>query len=79
MRKQYDFTKLRRAEPKYMKHLKRSLTIRLDTAVIEHFKKLATKTGIPYQSLINFVLREYAVSGLEPSGQWSKLRKGRAA
>ena len=48
MRREYDFTKLRRAEPKYIKHLKRSLTMRLDAAVIRHFKKLAVKTGLPY-------------------------------
>jgi uncharacterized protein (DUF4415 family) len=79
MRKEYDFEELRRAEPKYMKHLKRSLTLRLDAAVIRHFKRLAVKTDLPYQSLINFVLREYAISGLEPTGNWSKLRKGKAA
>lgn len=79
MRKEYDFAKLRRAEPKYMKHLKQSLTLRLDSAVVRHFKKLAMKSGIPYQSLINFVLREYATAGLEPTVSWRKLRTHRAA
>ncbi len=70
MRKQYDFRKLKRAEPKYLKRLKEAVTIRLDPHVIEYFKRLANKTDIPYQSLINYVLRDYAVHGLEPSANW---------
>ena len=79
MKKEYDFAKLRRAEPKYMKHLKQSLTLRVDSAVIRHFKRLSMKTGIPYQSLINFVLREYAMADLEPSVNWGKRRKRNVA
>jgi uncharacterized protein (DUF4415 family) len=71
MRKEYDFAKLKPAEPKYRKHLKTSLTLRLDAAVIAHFKSIALTTGLPYQSLINFVLREYATLNLKPSGNWS--------
>ena len=70
MKKEYDFTKLRKAEPKYLKRLKEAVTIRLDPHVIEYFKRLATKTDIPYQSLINYVLRDYAGHGLEPSANW---------
>lgn len=81
MRKSYDFSKLRRAEPKYAKHLKKALTIRLDPAVIDHFKGVAMKTGLPYQSLIGFVLREYAALGLTPTGAWPQKKgtKSRAA
>jgi len=79
MRKEYDFSKLRPAEPKYKKHLKQSLTLRLDSAVVRHFKKLATKKGLPYQSLINFVLREYANAGLEPTGNWRPAKPRSAA
>lgn len=70
MRKQYDFSKLKKAEPKYLKRLKESVTIRLDPHVIGYFKHLATQTDIPYQSLINYVLRDYAAHGLEPSANW---------
>ncbi len=70
MKKEYDFTKLKRAEPKYLKRLKSAVTIRLDPNVIDYFKQLANKTDIPYQSLINYVLRDYAVLGLEPSANW---------
>lgn len=70
MRKEYDFKKLKKAEPKYLKHLKESVTMRLDPHVIKYFKKLAQESGIPYQSLINYVLKEYAKSELEPSANW---------
>jgi predicted DNA binding CopG/RHH family protein len=70
MRKEYDFSKLRRAQPKYIKRLKASVTMRIDPLVIHYFKEIASKKGIPYQSLINFVLKEYAASKLEPSANW---------
>ncbi len=73
MRRQYDFTQLRKAEPKYLKHIKESVTIRLDPHVIRYFKSLAEKTGLPYQSLINYVLKDYAKHGLEPSASWEQL------
>lgn len=79
MRKEYDVSRLRRAEPKYMKHLKEPVTIRLDPHVIRYFKSLAVKTGLPYQSLINFVLKDYAKWDLEPASSWGDVaaRKGR--
>ena len=70
MKKEYDFSKLKKAEPKYMKHLKEPVTMRIDPQVIDYFKRLAEKTGIPYQSLINYVLKDYASHGLEPTANW---------
>lgn len=70
MKKEYDFKRLKRAEPKYLKRLKEAVTIRLDPHVIDYFKTLSNKTDIPYQSLINYVLRDYAAHGLEPSANW---------
>ena len=70
MKKEYDFSKLKRAEPKYLKHLKEPVTIRLDPQILVYFKTLAEQTGFPYQSLINYVLKDYAVMGLKPSANW---------
>ncbi|HLB59592.1 MAG TPA: CopG family antitoxin [Bdellovibrionota bacterium] len=70
MKKEYDFSKLKKAEPKYLKQLKEAVTIRLNSKVISYFKRLALKTGIPYQSLINYILNDYAVHELEPSANW---------
>lgn len=75
MRKEYNFSKLKEASPKYLKLLRESVTIRLDTGVINYFKKLAEETGVPYQSLINYILREYANHEMKPSANWERLGK----
>jgi len=72
MKKEYDISKLKRAEPKYMKHMKEPVTIRLDPQIVSYFKKLSEKTGFPYQSLINYVLKDYAILGLKPSANWKR-------
>jgi predicted DNA binding CopG/RHH family protein len=75
MRKEYDFSAMKKAAPRYMKRLKQPLTLRLDPQVIRYFKSLAAKTGLPYQSLINYVLTDYARHGLEPSARWETVAK----
>jgi predicted DNA binding CopG/RHH family protein len=42
----------------YPKRLKRQVTIRIGVDVIEYFKEMAEKTGIPYQNLINLYLSD---------------------
>jgi hypothetical protein len=80
MRKEYDFGTLRPARPRYARHLKRAVTMRLDAKVVAYFRSLAVRTGIPYQTLINYVLSDYADQGLEPSANWKAgaKRRGRA-
>jgi predicted DNA binding CopG/RHH family protein len=68
MRKEYDFSKAKRNP--YAARLKRQVTIRLDAPTIQYFKRLATETGIPYQTLINLYLRECATTGKKPSLRW---------
>ncbi|MBV6493797.1 MAG: hypothetical protein LDLANPLL_01820 [Turneriella sp.] len=70
MRKQYNLSKLTKAQPKYLKHLKEPVTIRLEPQIISYFKGLSEKTGLPYQSLLNFVLRDYANQNRKPSANW---------
>lgn len=76
MKKHYDFPKAKRNP--YAKRLKRSITIRIDTETIEYFKRLAAKSELPYQSLINLYLRDCASSGRELSMQWRRGRPGAA-
>ena len=76
MRKEYDFTNAR-PNP-YAKRLKQSVTIRLEQPTIEYFKKLATETEIPYQTLINLYLRECAVTKKRPAVRWRTIRSGAA-
>ncbi len=75
MKKEYNFNKLEKAEPKYLKQLKESVTMRLDPHVSSYFKGIAEETGIPFQSLINYVLKDYATHGLKPSANWGSLAK----
>lgn len=75
MRKEYDFNRLTPAEPKYLRRLRKSVTIRVDETVIGYFKTLSSKTGLTYQGLMNFVLRDYASKGLSPSANWKPVKK----
>lgn len=58
MRTEYDLTKLKGHRNPYAKALKRQVTIRLGTDIINYFKSMADKMGVPYQSLINLYLRD---------------------
>lgn len=75
MKKEYNFSTLKKAKPKYLKYLKESVTIRLDSQVISYFKELSVKKGMPYQSLINFILKDYVNLGLNPKAGWTQNNK----
>jgi len=70
MKKEYDLSKLKKATPRYLKNIRQPVTMRLDSEVIDYFKNLASKTGIPYQALINYVLKDYSANKLSPSACW---------
>jgi uncharacterized protein (DUF4415 family) len=55
----------------YIKYLKQPITIRLDKDVVAYFKSMSTKTGIPYQNLINLYLRDCAERGRELKMRWA--------
>lgn len=65
MRDEYDFTN---AVPSPFAAMfpKQSITIRLDDEALGYFKSLSDELGMPYQSLINFYLRECAQKKLRP-------------
>jgi uncharacterized protein (DUF4415 family) len=56
MRAGYDFSKS--IKNPHAKYLKRQVTLRLGTDVIDYFKGLTIETGVPYQNLINLYLKE---------------------
>ncbi|MBI1953944.1 MAG: BrnA antitoxin family protein [Candidatus Omnitrophica bacterium] len=60
MRAEYDLAKLKGQRNPYAKALKKQVTIRLGMDVIDYFKSMADKVGVPYQSLINIYLRDCA-------------------
>lgn len=70
MKKEYDFSKAKKNP--YAGLLKKQVTIRLDEATVEYFKKLAADSGIPYQTLINLYLRDCAASGRKLSMRWKE-------
>lgn len=68
MRDNYDFSKSKRNP--YAKRLKKQITIRIDGDIINYFKELADEKRIPYQSLINFYLRDCADSRIKLDVSW---------
>lgn len=58
MKAEYDLSKMKRRRNPYASRLKRQVTIRMGTDIIQYFKVLARRTGIPYQNLINLYLRD---------------------
>lgn len=64
----YDFSHSRKNPS--VKQLKRQITIRLDVAAVDYFKKMAADLGMPYQNLINLFLRDCALRKRRPMIQW---------
>ena len=62
MRAEYEFSKLKGKRNPYASKLKKPVTIRIGSDVIEYFKRLAGKLDVPYQILINMYLRDCAES-----------------
>jgi hypothetical protein len=81
MRAHYDFSKLKAKRNPYLKHLKQSVTIRLDRDTVEYFKAMAARTGLPYQNLINLYLRDCAARRTELAMIWkgASVAKERSA
>lgn len=61
MRDEYNFENSI-ANP-YKKAAKEKVTIQLNTDVVDYFKSESTRTGIPYQSIINFYLSDCVNEG----------------
>ena len=58
MRTEYDFSKMKGRRNPYAARLKKPVTIRLGDDVVQYFKAMADKMGVPYQNLINLYLRD---------------------
>jgi uncharacterized protein (DUF4415 family) len=71
MRAHYDFSKMKGRRNPYVKHLKQSITIRLEKDTVNYFKALSPQVGMPYQNLINLYLRDCALSHKTPHFHWS--------
>ena len=69
MRKEYDFSKSRKNP--YAKRLKKQVTIRIENQTIDYFKRLASETGLTYQTLIDLYLRQCAHDNKRPNMKWA--------
>ena len=72
MKKNYDLNKMKWKANPYVKVIKKPVTIRFDEDVIEYFRALSDKEGIPYQTLMNLFLRFCKDEGLQPETRWKK-------
>ena len=70
MRDEYDLDAMAPRPNPYLKGLRKQVTIRLGEDVLEYFKALAVETGLPYQRLIDFYLRDCVVHGRKPALTW---------
>lgn len=70
MRDEYELDGLKARANPYAKRLRKQITIRLGEDVLDYFKALAEETGLPYQRLIDFYLRDCVVHGRRPSLTW---------
>jgi uncharacterized protein (DUF4415 family) len=72
MRKEYNLKNMKLKTNPYINKLKKSVTIRLDSDVVEYFKKLSEETSTPYQTLLNDFLRSCKEQNLKPKTVWKK-------
>lgn len=72
MRKEYDLKKMNMKPNPYLKKLKKSITLRIDSDVLEYFKLLSEQTHTPYQTLLNDFLRSCKDQKLKPKTVWKK-------
>ena len=56
MRNEYDFSNAKKNP--YAKVLKKQITINLDNDIVDYFKEQSSRSGIPYQTLINLYLQD---------------------
>jgi predicted DNA binding CopG/RHH family protein len=70
MKKEYDLSRMKSRPNPYAKRLKRQVTIRMGVDVIDYFKDMAAKNGIPYQNLINLYLTDCVQS--RRTLQWAR-------
>ena len=72
MREEYDFSDARKNP--YAKELKKQVTIKISSSVIEYFKKQANEVGIPYQTLINLYLLDCVSNRRELQMTWNSKK-----
>jgi uncharacterized protein (DUF4415 family) len=75
MKEEYDLLKMKSRKNPYSKRLRKQVTLRIGIDVIDFFKEMSEKTGIPYQSLINLYLRDCAATKRELNLKWTETQQ----
>ena len=70
MKKEYDFSRMRKRRNPYAGQSKKGIGINLSPEVLDYFKALAQETGLPYQKLIDLYLLDCARKRKKPSMKW---------
>ncbi|MGO1462824.1 MAG: CopG family antitoxin [Marinobacter sp.] len=70
MKAEYDLSKMKSQPNPYAAKLKKPITMRLGEDVLDYFKEMAEKTGVPYQTLINLYLRDCMANKREIDISW---------
>lgn len=73
MREEYDIRNLNPRKNPYSNRIKKQVTINLDGTVIDYFKNMSQKSGIPYQTLINLYLSDCVESKRKLHISWKSL------
>lgn len=71
MKKEYKIEELNPRKNPYAKKLKTQVTINLNIDAIDYFKDQSSKTGIPYQTLINLYLVDCAQNKKKINITWN--------
>ncbi len=69
MKKEYDFSKLKKIRNPYARK-KKAVGINLSPQVVDYFEELASEMGLPYQKLIDLYLLDCAKRRRKPSLRW---------
>ena len=78
MRAHYDFDKMKGWKNPYAKFFpKTPVTIRLNRETVAYFKAMATQVGLPYQSLIDFYLRDCVLHQRKLNFRWATHRSSK--
>lgn len=70
MKKEYDFSKMKAKKNPYASK-KKAVGINLSSEVIDYFKDLSEKCGLPYQTLIDLYLRDCVKSKRKIKLDWA--------
>ena len=74
MKEEYDLSKMKSRKNPYANRLRKQINLRIGIDVIDFYKEMSEKTGIPYQSLINLYLRDCAAKKKELNLNWIENR-----